>query len=120
MLQCTSDEGTSQKFHTKLSEIGNLQTAILTLSTPAAGVEARKLTAIQLNAFNQNHTKSFNIKHKTSIPLSLTGREWILLKGIRRLQQKKKQNSFQHFALKGSDVNRKHRNLKETLRKNLK
>lgn len=85
MLQCTSNGDTSRKFHTKLSEIGNLQTAILTLSTPAAGVEARKLTTIQLNVFNQNHAKSFNV-YKTSIPLSLTGREWILLKGIRRLQ----------------------------------
>lgn len=88
MLQCSSDRATPRKFHTKLSEIGNLQTAALTLSTPAAGVEARKLTNIQLNAFNQSHAKAFNM-YETSIPLSLTGREWILLKGIRRLQRKK-------------------------------
>lgn len=85
MFQCSSDGATPQKFQTKLSEIGNSQTPVLTLSTPAAGVEARKLTSTQLNAFNQNHAKSFNM-YKTSIPLSLTGREWILLKGIRRLQ----------------------------------
>lgn len=52
MLQGTSDGATSRKFHTKLSEIWNLQAAILTLSSPAAGVEARKLTSIQLNVFN--------------------------------------------------------------------
>lgn len=43
----TRDGATARKFHTKLSEIGNLQTAIWIFSIPAAGVEGRKLTSIQ-------------------------------------------------------------------------